>query len=83
MTLRNLYPEARRYLDRYTADEVAARLPELLAYGAPITITGTGQQPWVLVPSQLYDTLISAWAGINSWIEDRRQQAEPLPPISV
>jgi len=79
----HLYPEIRRYLDTYTAREVAARLPELLASGEPIAITRTGHGPWVLVPSQFYDTLIVTFAALNSRLEQRRQAAEPLPPIDV
>jgi hypothetical protein len=79
-----LYPEIRSYLDRYDVEVVADRLDELLSYGTPFVVTDTPTgQPWVLVSAGFYDTLIAAWAGLNSWIEDRRQQAEPLPPIDV
>ncbi|BBZ17083.1 hypothetical protein MGAD_14180 [Mycolicibacterium gadium] len=81
MRVTKLYPELRRSLTEYDVEELVARLPELLAYGEPITVTDTGQQPWVLVPAEFYDTLIAAWAGLNSWIEARRQQSEPLPKL--
>ena len=82
MRLKNLYPEARRYLDCYSIREVTRRLPELLAYGEPIVVSHTRcGGPWVLVPAAQYDTMLAAWAGLNAEIERRRQQAEPLPPL--
>ena len=66
-------------MDAYTADEVASRLHELLAFNDPIAVTYAGQPPWVLIPADLFDTMLCAWAWSDWMIEQDRQALSPLP----
>jgi hypothetical protein len=76
------YP-VRTSLETYTVDMAADRLPELLSYKQPVAITNnTGGHPWVLVPASLYDTMLVCWSHVNYTMEQRRQQAEPLPTLT-
>jgi hypothetical protein len=81
MDISHVYPELRRHLSRYDVDDVVERLEELLAYGESIVVTDTGCGPWVLLPSHVYDNLVSVFVACNNLIETRRQAAEPLPPL--
>ena len=83
MDIRTWYPEIRTFIDSYSADEVAERLPELMAYNEPIVVTHPRRPPMVLLPASTYDDLIAAMASLNNLIELRRQSVEPLPPMSV
>lgn len=76
MTQAVRYP-TRPSLDRYTVDMTAERLPELLADHQPVHITG--EKSWVLVPADLYDTMLNSWAAINHIMEQQRQRESPLP----
>jgi hypothetical protein len=79
----DIYPELRKNLDKYEHWEVAERLIELMSYGEPIQLTHTHQrrQPWVLVPADAYDNLVSVFIAFNHLMETRRQAADPLPSL--
>jgi hypothetical protein len=44
MNMDTWYPEIRRNLDRYSAEELAERIDELLAYNEPIVVTHPRRQ---------------------------------------
>jgi len=74
----DLYPY-RHSMSSYPAHAVADRLPELLAFNQPVQVTHNDHAPWVLVPGDWYDTMLSAQVCTDFHIEQRRQHHEPLP----
>jgi hypothetical protein len=64
-------------------DTASDRLHEFIAYQQPVLITQTSDTPWVFLPQEQYNLLLSAAHVCDILNEQHRQQHEPLPPITV
>ena len=66
-------------MNAYPIDTAGDRLHEITADQQPVLITQSNGEPWVFLPANRYNSMLSAVAVCDILNEQHRQHHEPLP----